>query len=115
VAKWILQRPSPCIGHVKRNWILTWFRLISPTSNASSLSWCDPCKLIAPYLDTYRNQFDIAVAKIDTERSEELSSKFDIHAIPTFVLLKKASGEVSVVDIVVSAHVDKLKKLFENA
>jgi thioredoxin-like negative regulator of GroEL len=74
-----------------------------------------PCKLIAPYLETYRNHFEIAVARIDTDRSEELSSKFDIHAIPSFVLLKKASGEVTTVDTVVSAHVDKLKKLFENA
>jgi hypothetical protein len=31
------------------------------------------------------------------------------------VLLKKASGEVSAVEMVVSAHVGKLRKLFENA
>lgn len=56
-----------------------------------------PCKLIAPFLDTFRSQFDIAVARIDTDKSEELSSKFDIHAIPSYVLLRKANGEVTTV------------------
>jgi hypothetical protein len=30
-------------------------------------------------------------------------------------MLKKASGEVTAVEVVVSAHVEKLRKLFENA
>jgi thioredoxin-like negative regulator of GroEL len=78
-------------------------------------SWSAPCKLITPHLDSLRTQFSVSVARVDADRSEELSSKFDIHALPSFVLLRKASGEVSAVEMVVGAHVEKLKRLFENA
>ena len=80
-----------------------------------SSSWSEPCKLITPHLNSYRTEFQVAVAKIDVERAEELASKFDIHAIPTYILLRRKGGEIATIDLVVSAHVEKLRKLFENA
>lgn len=47
----------------------------------------------------------MAVAKIDVEKDEELARKFDIHAIPTFILLRRNGGEIATIDLVVSAHV----------
>ena len=36
-----------------------------------------------------------------------------MRAIPTFILVKKTSGEIELVKYVVSAHVEKLTQLFE--
>jgi thioredoxin-related protein len=44
------------------------------------------------------------VARIDTEKASELSNRFDIHAIPTYILIKKTGTEIVKVDLVVSAH-----------
>ena len=78
-----------------------------------SLSWCNPCKLIAPYIENYKNEYSIALAKIDTEKSDELCSRFNVHAVPSYILLKKSGGDVVEIGLVVSAHPGKLRKLFE--
>jgi hypothetical protein len=76
-------------------------------------SWCGPCKLVAPTLEALRKEFAISVAKVDTDKADELSARFDIHAIPTYILLKKSGGEIAAVQTVVSAHTTKLRRLFE--
>lgn len=44
------------------------------------------------------------MARIDTDKADELSNRFDIHAIPTYILLRKTGGEIIKAEVVVSAH-----------
>ena len=55
------------------------------------------------------------MARISVEKAEDLATKFNVTAIPTFVLIKKSAGDIEIVQTVASAHVEKLKRLFESA
>jgi thioredoxin 1 len=51
--------------------------------------WCQPCKKVRPIVeelskDMFPNTFQI----IDAETEMELSKKFEIKSIPTFILIK---------------------------
>lgn len=55
-------------------------------------SACTPCKLIAPHLEALRKSHSIAVCNISVDRADDLATKFDVRAIPTFILIKKVAG-----------------------
>ena len=66
--------------------------------------WCGPCRAMAPQLDAYaqRNAGSVLVAKVDTDRSPNVSQRFGIRSIPTlavFVGGKEAGREVGAVPI----------------
>ena len=54
-------------------------------------------------------------ARLNVDKSNEVCSKFNVNAIPTFFLVRKMAGELEIVQTVVSAHVLKLTQLFESA
>ncbi|CAF2053614.1 unnamed protein product [Brassica oleracea var. botrytis] len=53
-------------------------------------TWCGPCQLMVPILnevsETLRDK--IAVVKIDTEKYPSLANKYQVEALPTFILFK---------------------------
>jgi len=51
-------------------------------------TWCGPCKMIAPYVDSKNKETGIALIKVDVDQSAELSSLFKIEAMPTFLAIK---------------------------
>ena len=55
------------------------------------------------------------LARLNVDKSDDVCSKFNVHAIPTFFLVRKMAGELEIVQTVVSAHVLKLTQLFETA
>lgn len=48
-------------------------------------TWCGPCRMLAPVLEQIK---DVKVAKVNHDENVDLSSKFNIAALPTLVLLK---------------------------
>jgi thioredoxin 1 len=52
--------------------------------------WCGPCKAIAPILDEIANEFagKAKICKVDVDSNSELAAKFNIRAIPAFLLFK---------------------------
>jgi thioredoxin 1 len=52
--------------------------------------WCGPCKLIEPLLDEIaREKVDaIKVAKVNVDENQNLSSKYNIRAIPALLFFK---------------------------
>ena len=48
--------------------------------------WCGPCKMMAPFLDEIARDKagQILIAKVDTDRSPEVSRRYDIKGIPFF-------------------------------
>lgn len=41
-----------------------------------------------------KKTYKVPVAHIDVEKKEELTSKFDIHALPTYILVRKLGGDI---------------------
>lgn len=52
--------------------------------------WCAPCKVMAPVLDELARERagELLVAKLDTDRSPELSQRLGIRGIPTLILFR---------------------------
>jgi thioredoxin 1 len=52
-------------------------------------NWCGPCKRIAPIYEELSKKFPLVTfLKVDVDESEEISSKFSVESLPTFVFLK---------------------------
>jgi thioredoxin 1 len=52
--------------------------------------WCGPCKTLAPILkDVKRELGDIVkVIKIDVDKNQALSAKYQVRGVPTMILFK---------------------------
>jgi thioredoxin 2 len=66
--------------------------------------WCGPCKAMAPvFADFARRQSGRAlVAKVDTDRSPNVASRFGIRSIPTIAVMrdgKEAAREVGAIPL----------------
>lgn len=50
--------------------------------------WCAPCRMVAPLVDEIAQAHvgEMLVAKIDTDRAQELSQSLGIRGIPTLIL-----------------------------
>lgn len=74
--------------------------------------WCGPCKAMSPYVDKLANEMHgrLKVVKLNTQDNNEVPSRYGIHSIPTFLLIKK--GEVAH-KIIGSMHYDKFKSQVE--
>lgn len=57
-------------------------------------TWCGPCVMMAPVIEQTATQFAgrVAVGKIDVDKNKDLTTRFGISAMPTFIFLK--DGEV---------------------
>lgn len=51
--------------------------------------WCGPCKMVAPIIEELAEEVtDAKVVKVDVDASPEISARFGVRSIPTFVVLK---------------------------
>jgi thioredoxin len=52
--------------------------------------WCGPCKLVAPLVDEIAREHlgRMLVAKVDTDRAQEVALRYGIRSIPTLVLFR---------------------------
>ncbi|KAK7362142.1 hypothetical protein VNO77_04245 [Canavalia gladiata] len=73
-------------------------------------SWCGPCKLMDPVIQKFAEKYtDVEFVKIDVDELMEVSQKFQVQAMPTFMLIKK--GKVA--DKVVGVKKEELQRLIE--
>ncbi|HSM64336.1 MAG TPA: thioredoxin [Gillisia sp.] len=52
--------------------------------------WCGPCKVLAPILKEAKSTLGekVKIVKIDVDKNQELSSKFQVRGVPTLILFK---------------------------
>jgi len=52
--------------------------------------WCGPCKIMEPIFDELAKEYagKVEFKRIDVEAEQEMSAKFSVQSIPTFILLK---------------------------
>lgn len=52
--------------------------------------WCGPCKIQDPIIEDLKKKFDgkIEFKKVDVDEEMELSTKYNIHAVPTLIIEK---------------------------
>jgi thioredoxin 1 len=55
-----------------------------------SATWCQPCKALAPTIDTISTEFDgkLNVYKVDIDKSPDTTLHFGIQGVPTCILFR---------------------------
>lgn len=72
-----------------------------------SASWCGPCQKTKPTFNTLKESAsDVEYQLVDVDENSDLAQRFNIRAVPTFVLLK---DEAEVARMSGGASADKLK------
>lgn len=53
--------------------------------------WCGPCKVLAPVLNQVKEALGdtIKIVKINVDKNELLSAKYQVRGVPTMLLFKK--------------------------
>ncbi|XP_077355619.1 thioredoxin b [Festucalex cinctus] len=72
--------------------------------------WCGPCKMIGPVFEAASKQSeyaDVIFLKVDVDKCDEITAKFDISCMPTFHFYR--NGER--IELFSGANADKLKDL----
>lgn len=73
-------------------------------------SWCPPCKMMDPVMNSLEKQYEgkVKVCKINIDKNPITSNKFDVKGVPTFLLVK--AGEI--IERAVAAKTeDQLKEM----
>jgi thioredoxin-like negative regulator of GroEL len=62
-----------------------------PTVIMFSGSWCQPCKIVTPILDSIHDihEDDFNLIKVDVDEEFEISQAFNIRSLPTILFAKK--------------------------
>ena len=57
--------------------------------------WCSPCRAMSPWVDKLALEYagKLKVVKLNTQDNVEVPSRYGVHAIPTFLVIK--NGEVA--------------------
>lgn len=52
--------------------------------------WCGPCKLVGPIVENLAGRYAgrMTVCKVNTDESPSTPGKYDVHGIPTLILIK---------------------------
>lgn len=52
--------------------------------------WCGPCKTLAPILKQVKEELQdtVKIVKIDVDKNQSLSTKYQVRGVPTLMLFK---------------------------
>lgn len=76
--------------------------------------WCGPCQIFAPILEEIEKEFKnkIKVLKINVDDNQNISSQYQIEAIPTLFLFKDGQIIEKIVGLITKEEIiEKLNRL----
>ena len=55
-----------------------------------SADWCGPCKMMAPLIDEFAEEYEgeLKVGKINVDESPDIAQKYEVMSIPFFAFFK---------------------------
>ena len=51
-------------------------------------SWCGPCRMLAPVLESLSDRDDFKIVKVDVDAEPALAMQFGIESIPTLLVFR---------------------------
>lgn len=59
-------------------------------------TWCGPCKQIAPMFEMLKSEYSdrVEFRSVDVDRDPEMTRKYKVEAMPTFVILDAQGNEI---------------------
>ena len=74
--------------------------------------WCGPCRLVAPVIEGLAKEYSgkVAFGKLNTDENPEVSTRFDIMAIPTLLVFKNGKQVDQIVGAVPKARIEETLK-----
>lgn len=72
--------------------------------------WCGPCRMLTPVLEELAQELrgKLTIAKVDTDQSTSIASRFEVMSIPTLILFKEGKAVKRIVGL---KDLDTLRKL----
>ncbi|MCB1181508.1 MAG: thioredoxin [Chlamydiia bacterium] len=63
--------------------------------------WCGPCRMLTPVIEELAKEMQgkITVAKVDTDQSINVATKYEVTSIPTLILFKDGAAVDRVVGL----------------
>lgn len=73
-------------------------------------TWCGPCKMTEPIVDDLTTELEgkMKVGKVDVDQQAELSQKYNVMSIPTFIVFKGGEPVGSLIGAQPKPEFDKL-------
>ena len=52
--------------------------------------WCGPCRMMAPVVEQFAEEYDgrVKIGKINVDEESELAERFGVQSIPSFIFIK---------------------------
>lgn len=75
-------------------------------------TWCNPCKALAPRLESVIAETNgkVDLAKVDIDEHSDLALEFDVGSVPVLILIRNGKVEERLVGL---QDVDKLRKFVD--
>jgi thioredoxin 1 len=76
--------------------------------------WCMPCMMMSPIIEDLNEEFfgKIKIGKINIEDNKKIADKFEVHSIPTFIILKDGNEVERVSGALTQDELEKLIKVY---
>ncbi|MDV3278527.1 MAG: thioredoxin [Nitrososphaerales archaeon] len=74
--------------------------------------WCGPCRIMEPVVEKLAAKYSdkVVFGKINVDEEMNLSSRYQVFSIPTFMIFKKGKPMDAVIGAVGEASLDQLLK-----
>jgi len=79
-------------------------------------TWCGPCKMMDPVVKELSKEYgdEVFFGKVNTEKNSQITTRFGIQAIPTFIFLKNGKPVDQLRGAVQKADMaDKIEEVFD--
>jgi thioredoxin 1 len=59
--------------------------------------WCEPCKMIAPILDSLTTEYagKLKISKVNIDDNQKIPQKYGVRGIPTLMIFKNGNVEAT--------------------